>query len=633
MATATCGVRPIVSLKSNVQLEKQPDGSYKIVESGNATWAKSHTETITIVDNESGLAEGATIEYGWSTSKDIEPSTWTGTTITGYTAGAKTANVEVTESGITGEHYLWIRPIPLLLKNTAGKIQGETKKSDNPYNFDNTAPTLVASSDEDSVTITMTDSGSGTASPYGRYYISTSSTELVGGNWKPYTSGTPIEITKNGAFYIYVEKIQDKVENESELFGTLVTIEEKEYHRFGPYTFEIDATGPSIIIGNGASGDTASTLTADAYGGYVTNYTPTNGVNDEGIKWRIFHTDGENIYLIADSYVPGDGYIPSWVAPWEGDYGVPIYSDMLGNYDGIEDVETSIANKWLKQYKDTDNTQTDAAKATAYLLDTEAWSGFKDSNYAQYAVGAPTIELFRDSYNVTHDTDIETGVTATGYQLRWKTADNSNSYGVRISGLDTSESLYVISDTFDDTVYGMWLASPSANDDSGVMLVDWAGGVSYDHHGYTYGSRPIICLKSDTQLIKKANGTYEIIDEYMGGNETWAKSHTETISILDEESGVNSNNTTIRYAWSKSNTARPGEWETATISSNSNNKLTYEITKSGLTGKYYLWVGTGTLTDNTGINTIYGDPTGWAGEMVSDPYYFDNTAPEIIITA
>ena len=422
------------------------------------------------------------MEYGWSTSKDIEPSTWTGTTITGYTAGAKTANVEVTESGITGEHYLWIRPIPLLLKNTAGKIQGETKKSDNPYNFDNTAPTLVASSDEDSVTITMTDSGSGTASPYGRYYISTSSTELVGGNWKPYTSGTPIEITKNGAFYIYVEKIQDKVENESELFGTLVTIEEKEYHRFGPYTFEIDATGPSIIIGNGASGDTASTLTADAYGGYVTNYTPTNGVNDEGIKWRIFHTDGENIYLIADSYVPGDGYIPSWVAPWEGDYGVPIYSDMLGNYDGIEDVETSIANKWLKQYKDTDNTQTDAAKATAYLLDTEAWSGFKDSNYAQYAVGAPTLELFAKSYNKTHtDRTIETQVQEYGYKIRWSGVNGS---GNSISGLDGSESLYVISNTFNDTVYGMWLASPAAQYAENLMAAYYDHSINSDSTGF-----------------------------------------------------------------------------------------------------------------------------------------------------
>ena len=49
----------------------------------------------------------------------------------------------------------------------------------------------------------------------------------------------------------------------------------------------------------------------DMYGAYVTNYVPANFSNlDLGIRgWRIFHTDGENIYLIADNYV-NRNYIP-----------------------------------------------------------------------------------------------------------------------------------------------------------------------------------------------------------------------------------------------------------------------------------------------------------------------------------
>ena len=98
------------------------------------------------------------------------------------------------------------------------------------------------------------------------------------------------------------------------------------------------------------------------------------------------------------------------------------------------------------------------------------WKGFKDSNgYAEYAIGSPTLELFRDSYNITHETDIETQVNERGYQLRWKTEDNSNSYANSITGLSTSESLYVISST--TKASEMWVASPSASNAGDVMYL------------------------------------------------------------------------------------------------------------------------------------------------------------------
>ena len=116
------------------------------------------------------------------------------------------------------------------------------------------------------------------------------------------------------------------------------------------------------------------------------------------------------------------------------------------------------------------------------------WKGFKDSNgYAEYSIGSPTLELFRDSYNITHATDIETGVNATGYQLRWKTENNSNSYANSITGLSTSESLYVISSK--TNAYGMWLASPSGGYEYSVMTVDGRGYVDRD----TYDINDLRC--------------------------------------------------------------------------------------------------------------------------------------------
>ena len=152
------------------------------------------------------------------------------------------------------------------------------------------------------------------------------------------------------------------------------------------------------------------------------------------------------------------------------------------------------------------------AKVTAYLLDTTMWKGFKDSNgYAEYSIGGPTIELFRDSYNVTHETDIETEVTDRGYQLRWKTEYNSNSYANTINGLTTSESLYVISSTINAS--GMWVASPSGFREDFVLGV----GNDGDVHNYGYandgiGVRPCAVLKSNIQIEKQEDGSYLIVE-------------------------------------------------------------------------------------------------------------------------
>ena len=268
----------------------------------------------------------------------------------------------------------------------------------------------------------------------------------------------------------------DKLNVNLKLTKEANTIEDNGYT--GQYT-----GGSGAGAGGGATYITADTLPVEDYGGYVTNYTPTNGENDEGIQWRIFYSDEENIYLIADTYVPltndlgTKNYILTGYTNTSGRYGFDLMS--YTNYNGTKDIDSTIASKWLRQYTLAGYTSTSEnrnAKATAYLLDTNVWSGFKDSTYAKYAVGAPTIELFTASYNKTHEKDIELQVEEIGYDVKW----SDGSFGeFFIDGLNTTESLYVISDTFDDTVYGMWLASPSGFSGSYVMYVNCYGCVNY----------------------------------------------------------------------------------------------------------------------------------------------------------
>ena len=42
------------------------------------------------------------------------------------------------------------------------------------------------------------------------------------------------------------------------------------------------------------------------YGSIVTNYTTENIEIDNNVDWKIFHSDGNNIYLIASDYLPVD---------------------------------------------------------------------------------------------------------------------------------------------------------------------------------------------------------------------------------------------------------------------------------------------------------------------------------------
>ena len=83
MTTATCGVRPLVSLKSDTKLEKLGNNQYELTDSdtidGNSTWQYEHDGKITIIDKESGVSSAVSsnnILIAWSESNTVEPTNW-----------------------------------------------------------------------------------------------------------------------------------------------------------------------------------------------------------------------------------------------------------------------------------------------------------------------------------------------------------------------------------------------------------------------------------------------------------------------------------------------------------------------------------------------------------------------------
>ena len=114
--------------------------------------------TVTIADAGSGLAANQKIYYAWSTSSTTAP-TYTSYVTTSNAAGANSTTVTVPASAsstLTGTYYLWIKV------GTASDVAGNTNdvKKSALFRFDNTPPTLSASTSATTNSITVSSTAS-----------------------------------------------------------------------------------------------------------------------------------------------------------------------------------------------------------------------------------------------------------------------------------------------------------------------------------------------------------------------------------------------------------------------------------------------------------------------------------------
>ena len=248
------------------------------------------------------------------------------------------------------------------------------------------------------------------------------------------------------------------------------------------------------------------------YGKKVNGYTCTNSA---GVKdWQIFYADDNNIYLIASNYISSahcPGSKTKSINVGDTEYSLNM-TDVITDYGGSASVST-VGRKSNKSYFDylTANSTTrtnENMKAVAYMTDTDVWKVYAGSK-AEYAIGGPTIEMLMKSYNKKYNEDYQAKtIDVKGYQIstdggaNWKTyMTDSSEY------LNKSDSQYVVS----TTEYGMWVASPSAENTYALAFVDNNGSVEYANYNDDYvGFRPLVCLKPDVQLEQGADGNFTI---------------------------------------------------------------------------------------------------------------------------
>ena len=264
----------------------------------------------------------------------------------------------------------------------------------------------------------------------------------------------------------------------------------------------------------------------EGYYGQTVDYTSANGQND----WKIFHSDGTNIYLITGNYVKvtdNNGNIDTnklnagtkmQIASRGKNYNYRV------NWDSskLPSFNTNVSDDIISKFKINtsvfdinsrkNNTSYPNAQCVSTLLNPSYWTGYIDSSKGdnQTAIGGPTVQLWMDSWNARYPE-----------QKVYCDSANENGYYVGTSsgsatmyiGLNKNENkrgeLYfannfsALTDGTDEnnTVDYYWLASPSAYHSTCVLLVTYNGIVSYNHYGSTFGGvRPVVCLQSNISL-------------------------------------------------------------------------------------------------------------------------------------
>ena len=280
------------------------------------------------------------------------------------------------------------------------------------------------------------------------------------------------------------------------------------------------------IVGPGDTAEEIAKKPREYYGKYV-DYQPINGETD--VKWKIFYAgpnpDDDNPKPVCRIYLIADDYISSNYAP-NGKKGTAIkgngyytwFEDVIYDYSGTNDINSSLAKSWLSYLNlrglTYESTITSGMKAVAYMLDTNVWNTFKDSEgNAEYAIGGPTLDLFCASYNQMYPTKtIQYQPILYGYQVKWSSDLN---YAYNIDNLATDDNLYVINNT--SRPKGMWLASPSGSNlgqGSNAMEVSYYQTGMLREQSYNIsninGCRPIVCLKPDVKLVLQSDNSYKI---------------------------------------------------------------------------------------------------------------------------
>ncbi len=277
--------------------------------------------------------------------------------------------------------------------------------------------------------------------------------------------------------------------------------------------------GVEVKIGNG-SGKFTNMITANNYGDKV-KYT-ANGISD----WKIFYNDNKNVFLISSDIIPNDKIANEKITK-SGTYRAYLEAKNISTTVGASSVSDDIAQKFLWSYKSQYPTslRANSRALSQMFFDTENWSNFVDPNYAEDAIGAPTLEMWIKSWNEKYPNDLlyYQIYDDLGYKI---SADNKNfdvnipseiiqaKDGWKYNRENNGDNLYFPRAIYfkdeDLNCYGYFLASNIYNEvENGIGMVDFSGLIhETNYFGGQTAFRPVVCLKSSVKANIGADGVW-----------------------------------------------------------------------------------------------------------------------------
>lgn len=245
--------------------------------------------------------------------------------------------------------------------------------------------------------------------------------------------------------------------------------------------------------------------TAPNYYGREVEYKGSN--NDGNLTYRLFYIDYDNkygdgkgtIYLKADPYV----------------YSPYLTSSESINMQRLEKMNPQWAelNRSIQRTLVTSNMNNlnTNEKLALWLLDESIWTSkyanktenslASEGDFVNYAVAAPSIEMYIDSYNETH----------TSANLETQCIENGSTYGYQYStgsGFANATPPQIIekdrNGLYRADSWVCYLASPSANSsDEMCFLQGGHGGMVYGRNAGSGMLSPIVSLKANAPISLK----------------------------------------------------------------------------------------------------------------------------------
>ena len=321
-------------------------------------------------------------------------------------------------------------------------------------NIDTTKPIITeATATTNSVSIKATDEGSGIIG----YAITKTSEQPKSEEFTPVNNTKKISIIENDktegtTYYIWVK---DKAGNINDIKD--ITTLKQEW----------------------------KDISKNNYGDYVNYPIDINKDGNTANDWRIFYKDNNGyVYLIAASNQNLYTDILTIAGMQESTQNkYCVYWKNIPQYNETTDsVKTRYKMSWNK------NKTNENIKSVSQLLNTNNWKSLVNTNYAIDAIGAPTLEMWVNSWNEK------------GYKKLYY--NNNGDTGYYVGDVDNPTTMYIEGLSTEDTLYfpdylSYWLASPAAGHTGNLLCIN-NPGISYAYFQFEcWAIRPVVCLKND----------------------------------------------------------------------------------------------------------------------------------------